>query len=152
MSIESKNKLKWSDIESIYSSLNKVRKEHFKMSKITIPDREKKRSVPSDATSLEDEIIAMKDNDYITQAIKDKKLKIPDISDPEFKELIYPDIFKDMKDIVDDLWDVCLFDACFTPVDSFPTFSSASCPGDFTWNPSGGFGSNAGGETAHFSG
>ena len=66
MSIETKKKLDWTDIQNIYNSLNQARTK-FSMSQVAVPEKEKKRPIPTDATNLEAEIVAMKTNKYLLQ-------------------------------------------------------------------------------------
>ena len=106
MALETKKKLDWTDIEAIYTSLNEAR-EQFQMPTVSVVNQARKRTLTTDATTLEAEIVAMSENDYISKAIEKNELTIPDIEDPQRKTKMYPGIFNDMKDIIADILEVC---------------------------------------------
>lgn len=145
MAIETKKKLDWTDIQNIYNSLNQARTK-FSMSQVAVPEKEKKRPIPTDATNLEAEIVAMKTNKYLSS------LNIPDVRDPQVKEKIKPDIFNQMKTNIDNILAVCPHDGTYNGsafnssfggggenFDCFPSFSSAvGCDGH-RWREGGTF-------------
>lgn len=144
MAIETKKKLDWTDIQNIYNSLNQARTK-FSMSQVTVPEKERKRPIPTDATNLEAEIVAMKTNKYLSS------LNIPDVRDPQVKEKIKPDIFNQMKLNIDNILGICPHDGSYNgsgyngsfgggggeSFDCFPTFSSKPGCSDFTWSRAG---------------
>lgn len=142
MAIETKKKLDWTDIQNIYNSLNQARKK-FSMSQVSVPDKEKKRPIPTDATNLEAEIVAMKTNKYLSN------LKIPDVRDPQTKEKIKPDIFNQMRANIDNILGTCPHDSSYNgsgyngsfgggggeDFSCYPRFDSARCDSNFGWRP-----------------
>lgn len=146
MAIETKKKLDWTDIQNIYTSLNEARTKFF-MSQVSVPEKEKKRPIPTDATNLEAEIVAMKSNKYLSD------LNIPDVRDPKVKERIKPDIFNQMKININNILGVCPHDGSYNgsgyngsfggggeSFDCYPRFESApNCPGH-RWESGGDFG------------
>lgn len=147
MALETKKRLDWTDIQDIYTSLNAARTK-FEMSLVAIPDKEKKRPIPTDATNLEAEIIAMKTNKYLSN------LNIPDVRDPQTKERIKPDIFNQMKLNINNILGECPHDGSYNgsgyngsgfggggeSFDCYPRFESApNCP-SHRWESGGDFG------------
>lgn len=141
MAIETKKKLDWTDIQNIYNSLNQARTK-FSMSQVTVPEKEKKRPIPTDATNLEAEIVAMKTNKYLSN------LNIPDVRDPQTKERIKPDIFNQMRANIDNILGTCPHDSSYNgsgyngsfggggeDFSCYPRFDSARCDSNFGWRP-----------------
>lgn len=102
MALERKKRLDWSDIQSIYNSLNQAR-DKFSMNRVTVPEETRKKAVPSNVSDLKDEITSMVTNSYIQAA----GITTNNIQVPERKTLIYPSPFVAMKNTIDQILDVC---------------------------------------------
>lgn len=115
MSISKGSKLSWSDIQSIYTSLNTERK-RFGYSTVTVPSNPGKATT-SAVSNLKTAIEELKNNKYVSSTAN------TGVTIPSAGTLIYPLPFSTMSSTVGKIADVCAFDS-FTPCDFDNGFSS----------------------------
>lgn len=115
MSISKGSKLSWSDIQSIYTSLNTERK-RFGYSTVTVPSNPGKAAT-SAVSNLKTAIEELKNNKYVSSTAN------TGVTVPSTGTLIYPLPFSTMSSTVGKIADVCAFDS-FTPCDFDNGFSS----------------------------
>lgn len=115
MSISKGSKLSWSDIRSIYTSLN-TQRSRFGYSKVTVPSNPGE-VVPSAVSKLKAAIEELKNNTYVGNTAN------TGVSVPSAGTLIYPLPFTTMSGTINNISKVCAFDS-FTPCDFDNGFSS----------------------------
>lgn len=115
MSISKGSKLLWSDIQTIYKSLNTERK-RFGYSTVTVPSNPGKAATTA-VSNLKTAIEELKNNKYV------KTTASTGVTVPTKGTLIYPAVFTKMSTTVNNISDVCAFDS-FTPCDFDNGFSS----------------------------
>lgn len=115
MSISKGSKLSWSDIQSIYTSLNTER-QRFGYSAVTVPSNPGKAAT-SAVSNLKTAIEELANNKYVNSTAN------TGVTVPSTGTLIYPLPFSTMSSTVGKIAGVCAFDS-FTPCDFDNGFSS----------------------------
>lgn len=115
MSISKGSKLSWSDIQSIYTSLNGQRS-RFGYSQVTVPSNPGKAAT-SAVSNLKVAIEELANNKYVGGTA------YTGVTVPSVGTLIYPSPFTTMSGTVNNISNVCAFDS-FTPCDFDNGFSS----------------------------
>lgn len=108
MSIEQKCRLKWSDIEALYESLDSL-KDKFPEAKVTtIPEKEKKRTISQHIEDLNTAVEKVKANKYVGDKAE-TNLTFP------LTGRIKPLYLVTIKNVIDSLSKICAHDSSYCP-------------------------------------
>lgn len=108
MSIEQKCRLKWSDIETLYESLDSLKNKFPEAKVTTIPEKEKKRTISQHIEDLNTAVEKVKKNKYVGDKAE-TNLTFP------LKGRIKPLYLITIRDVIDSLGRICAHDSSYCP-------------------------------------
>ena len=108
MSIEQKCRLKWSDIETLYESLDSLKNKFPEAKVTTIPEKEKKRTISQHIEDLNTAVEKVKKNKYVGDKAE-TNLTFP------LKGRIKPLYLITIRNVIDSLGRICAHDSSYCP-------------------------------------